>query len=1119
MFRTKLSVVMKLAGAVLLAVAGVFFTAAIAQAQVSTAALNGTVTDSTGAVIPEAALVLRNTQTGVETRTTTNAQGVYVILNILPGKYTLEAAKQGFSSSRMEEFALVVNQRSVFDFHMDVGKVQEAVTVEAVGAQLQSATAELGSVLTRQQVVDLPLGRNIQNMMRLTPGVTAIGTGQSSIPSVNGQINRSSMYMLDGVNNQATFFSNLALNPIIETIEEFKVQSHNDSAEVGGVMGGIINTTTKSGTNELHGNVYAIEQNDAFNARNTFLASVAPFKGHTFGGTAGGPLVIPKVYNGKNKTFFFGGYQKFYSVGPAQGTLRVPTPANLQGDLSDWPQQIYDPFSTRASANGTFVRDPFSGNRIPASRLNPGMVYFAQTVLPPIEPTGIANQNAWNRTRVQSWQHSVNGRVDHRFSDKDAIWVRYAGFYNTGSGAASLPSQGRVSEGRAHNLAANWVRTFGPTAVFQYQFGRVFQWSGSTDRYKSIPSDFASKVGYSANVITPYQDGNTYFPGFNLPGFFSSPEQWNVSRTGDSWHHRTSYSKLMGSHMFKFGAEYNRVQWYYENGVTSITFANQGSADPLRIGSTGSPLASFLLNVPDAATRRDIIETMPWWGGTLGFYAQDSWKATNRLTVNLGLRYDRTFIPTAGTADRGNNFAGNMDYISGRYILQTPAPPCGAGNQKGGCIPTPAGAPAGWLPDHVVVAEGGKVWRDTTMNFQPRLGLAYRLGSKTVLRFSSGIFFDNFSGITQLARNFIGTYPALGWQSAANLNYATASQITPNVSGLNPLPSATLPVSNPFSQTTYSGDPNWKNAYSIQWNGGFQHQLTREFLLSVNYVGSGTRRTTIGGRYGGAMTPGPGRWQDRAPFPYMIAPPNSFDRSWGTASYHGLQTSFERRWSSGMAFTAAYTWSKAIDAGSSGFFGVEGNSIQNPYNMRADRSVSSYDVPHNLVLSWVYDLPFGKGKAVQSGNRAVDYVIGNWQVNGLADIRSGQPVNITIAGDISNTGGNAMRPNVVGDWRVDQSTPARWFAKEAFAAPAAFTFGNAGRNVLRTDGVHRMDLSVFRNFHFKERFMAQLRVEGYNVLNVVTYGAPTSEFTNVNFGRVTSAQAPRSLQIGARIYF
>jgi outer membrane receptor protein involved in Fe transport len=562
------------------------------------------------------------------------------------------------------------------------------------------------------------------------------------------------------------------------------------------------------------------------------------------------------------------------------------------------------------------------------------MVYFAQTVLPPIEPTGIANQNAWNRTRVQNWQHSVNGRIDHRFSDKDSIWVRYSGFFNPGTGAASLPSQDRISNGRAHNLAGNWVHTFGPGAVFQYQFGRVYQWTASWDHYRSLPSDFASKVGYSANVITPYVDGNTYYPGFNPSGFFSSQEQWNVSRTGDSWHHRLGFSKLIGSHMFKIGAEYNRVQWYYENGVTSIGFANAQTADPLRIGSTGSPLASFLLNVPDGATRRDIIETMPWWGGVVGFYLQDSWKATSRLTVNMGLRYDRTLIPTAGTDDHNNNFAGDMNYLNGTYILQRAAPPCGSGVTKGGCIPTPAGAPAGWLPPNVVLADGGKVWHDTTKNFQPRLGFAYRLGPNTVIRASSGIFFDNYSGVTQIARNFIGTYPALGWQSAANLNYPSTAAALPTISGFNPLPSATLPVADPFTQSTYAGDPNWKNAYSIQWNFGFQHELTQGFLVSVNYVGSGSRRTDIGGRYGTALYPGPGRWQDRAPFPYMNIP-SSFDRSWGTASYHGLQTSLERRWSKGLAFTASYTWSKTMDPGSPGFLGVEVNSSPNPYDIRS----------------------------------------------------------------------------------------------------------------------------------------------------------------------------------------
>src|SRR4051794_6884940 len=238
---------------VLAAVLCQFLATTALYAQISNASINGTVRDATGAVVPETVILLRNTATGVESRTITNDQGIYVILNILPGNYTLEGSKPGFSTNRLEPFNLVVNQRSVFDFGLTVGKVQDSVSVEATGVQLQSATAELGSVLTRQQVVDLPAGRNIQNLMRLTPGVTAIGTGQSSIPSVNGQINRSSMYMLDGVNNQATFFSNLALNPIMETIEEFKVQSNNASAGVGGARGGVIHPTAKSGTTDLPG--------------------------------------------------------------------------------------------------------------------------------------------------------------------------------------------------------------------------------------------------------------------------------------------------------------------------------------------------------------------------------------------------------------------------------------------------------------------------------------------------------------------------------------------------------------------------------------------------------------------------------------------------------------------------------------------------------------------------------------------------------------------------------------------------------------------------------------------------------------------------------------------------
>jgi hypothetical protein len=248
--------------------------------------------------------------------------------------------------------------------------------------------------------------------------------------------------------------------------------------------------------------------------------------------------------------------------------------------------------------------------------------------------------------------------------------------------------------------------------------------------------------------------------------------------------------------------------------------------------------------------------------------------------------------------------------------------------------------------------------------------------------------------------------------------------------------------------------------------------------------------------------------------------PISWDRSRGSASYHALQTSLDRRFAGGLALTVSYTWSKSIDSGSSGFFGVEGNSIQDPYSTGLDRSVSSYDVPHNLVLSGVYELPMGNGKPVHTGNRVVDYILSDWQINGVGTFRSGTPVNVTIAGDIANTGNvNYMRPNLVGDWRVDHPSPDRWFNTSAFGAPAPFTFGNVGRNTLRSDNVQRVDMSLFRKIPIHERIFAQLRFEAYNVFNTVTYNAPVAEFTSVNFGRVLGAAAPRTVQIGARVSF
>jgi outer membrane receptor protein involved in Fe transport len=1087
-------------------------------AQVSFASLNGAVKDSSGASIPGASLVLKNTLTGVETRTTSNESGIYVLLNILPGSYTLEASREGFGRARLNQFNLVVNQSSVFDMVLPVGSVQETVTVEAIGSQVQSATAELGSVLTAKQVVELPYGRNIQNLMRLTPGVAPVGPGQSSVPSVNGQVKRSSMFMLDGVNNQSTFQSNLAVNPIVETLEEFKVQSHNDSAEFGGVMGGVMNTTTKSGTNQFHGNAWYQHDNDALRARNTFQPTVVPYKGHIFGGTVGGPVWIPKIYKGTNRTFFYAGYEVNLNRSPAQTFLRVPTDANLRGDFTDWPKQIFDPYSTRPNGASAFTRDPFPNNQIPASLLNPGMVYYSKTVLPKTEFTGNGDRNAINRAVIANQSRNLSLKVDHKFSDADAVWVRYTELFAPNKPAGALPSINVTSNNIARNFGASWVHTFSPTTLMQLQVGRVKQWGRTTNRFTDLPSDFQAKVGYSGNIMTPYRDQLTYLPGFSVANYYSGGESLGYQQGADNWHIRGNFTRLMGRHTLKAGGDINFLGYDYENYITTVNFADAQTANPAALGTTGGSLASMLLAIPDSATRRDIVETTAWWASVSGFFVQDSWKATDRLTINLGLRYDRTLIPPAGTAGANNNYAGNIDFNTGKYIIQRMAPTCAVAKAYP-CIPTPDGAPAGYLPPNVELSKSGKIFTDTKMNFQPRVGLAYRLTERTALRLSSGIYFDNYSGVLQISRNFIGTWPALGFQSNSNLNYAAAGALTPNVSAFNPLPSASLPAADPFSQSAYWADPNWKNSYSIQWNGGIQHQITKTMLLTANYVGSGTHRANIGGRYNVATTPGPGTPRDRFLFPY-IAIPVSWDRAWGNTNYHALQTSLERRFSSGLALSVAYTYSKAIDVGSSGFFGVEGQSIQNPYDMRADRSVSSFNIPHNAVIGWVYDLPFGTGRRFKTGNKVADTVVGGWQINGVADLRSGSPINVTIAGDIANTGNTGyMRPNVVGNWKLDNPTAGAWFNKAAFAAPAAYTFGTTGRNVMRSDSVQRFDISVFRKFKIRETSYFEFRTEGYNVFNTVTYGDPTAEFTNVNFGRVLSAQASRSLRVGGKIVF
>lgn len=1102
----------------------VLLAANAAHAQTSTAAVNGTVRDSSGSIVPRANLALRNVETNIERIAATNETGAFVFLNVPPGNYTMEASHTGFAPRRFAPFRLAVNQTATFDVVLDVGTVAEQVTVQAVGVEVQASTSERGAVVARKQVTDLPLnGRNFTSLLALTPGVAPVNVSQGAFtgsvggyvfPSVNGQRNRSNIFTLDGVINQQTFMSSSGVPPIIDSIEEFKVQSQNDLAEFGGVTGGIVNVVTRSGTNQLHGSVWEYAKNDAFNARSFFQPSVAPFKQHMYGVTTGGPVVLPKLYNGRNRTFFFVGWQGYRFRTPSNAYFRVPTDANYRGDFSDWPRQVYDPETTRPdpAAPGQFLRDPFAGNQIPVSRLDPRMVLYAKTLLPAPVVTGIPDRNAINTGLSKTSQEEYTMRFDQNVSARDQVWFRYSAKLLDPSGPGPIPALESIITHRSRNLGVNWVHTVSPSTVLQLQYGNIDVREDSVTGFRSLPANFIRDAGFADRFCCVFPGGIQLVPAQNVADYFSGGESVNPNHPSNTHSWKGSLTRTRGSHILKLGGEYNTMTFDSAIYNPNVSYVQVQTANPKNPGSTGSPLASFLLNYPNSAALRNRLNQMTV-GGILGLFIQDQWKATSRLTLNYGLRYDRTFIPILGLDGTPGSYYGTMDYNTGHYLLNRVPPPCPVA-KVAPCIPTPDGS----LPANVVLDPRGRLLDDPVRNFQPRIGIAYRLTPRTAIRSGFGIFFDNWSGLTQASQNPGFAWPNVGEQAATNLNLPSAQNPTPHVLGLDPIQQGALPAATPFETRPFSIDPNLTNAYSLQWNLSVQHELRPGTVIDVAYVGNGNRRLDVGGLYGTAMKPGPGNPRDRQQYPYIA--PTSWERSWGLSNYNALQASLNRRFSSGFAALISYTWSKSIDTGCSGWFGVEGCSIQNPNNFRADRSVSAFDIPHTFALSWLWELPAGRGKLLRIDNRVLDLLVGGWQLNGIANLRNGAPYTLSVTGDIPNVGVSSVRPNVAGDPSVSNPSPAAWFNTAAFAPPAQFTFGNLGRNRLRPDWYRNLDLTVFKQFPIRERLKLDLRAEAFNVTNTPVFGVPISSLSSPTFGKVLGlGNSPRQLQLGARIQF
>jgi hypothetical protein len=532
-------------------------------------------------------------------------------------------------------------------------------------------------------------------------------------------------------------------------------------------------------------------------------------------------------------------------------------------------------------------------------------------------------------------------------------------------------------------------------------------------------------------------------------------------------------------------------------------------------------VASLLLGVIDTSDKRNFV--LGSHGGWVdGFYVQDSWKATDKLTVNIGLRYDLTLWPISGSPGNPNRYIGDLDLNNGTYILSLMPPACNVAARVGApCIP------GGTLPAHVVLTPfaNGKILHDTYDNIGPRLGLAYRLGPKTVLRAGVAKFFDNWAATEQVGTNDCASWPDSTELKGESLNYPTSTNPLPITTYYDPFnlgSGAVIPTSaSPFTAVQWNIDPTIQDAYSEQWNAGVQHTLATSTILEADYVGQHSSRLNTGGFRPGAVTPGPGDFTARSPYPYIT--PTFYDMSIGKASYNAFQFKLRRSTSKGLSYIISYTWSKVINLGCDGYFGAEGCSIENMYDVEASRSVAGFDVPQNLVASWTYDLPFGSGRHFSTGNKVLNALVGPWALNGIYSVRSGEPFTVSANGDIANVGYAAERANIIGPALPASQTWQEYLNTSSFQVPAAYTFGNSGRNAYRLGHADNWDISLFRDFplHFSEAARLQFRAEFFNAFNnVVLGGCLDTTVQDTTFGIASCTRnVEREIQFALKFYF
>lgn len=1071
-----------------------------ASAGAQTASIQGVVTDASKASVPEAEVIITNAATGVKYRVLTNETGFYIVRSLAPGDYDVAASKSGFAPVTTTGLRLNVEQAARVDFTLEVGAVTQTVEVSAAAAMMDSQTSTVGQVIANKQIVELPLnGRNYLELARLTAGVgpargsRSSGRGAFSAVGSNGS---QTNIMLDGMDIASRLSGGILgqeaqiVTPSIDSVEEFKVVTNNNSAEYGFRMGGTVIVSTKSGGNEFHGSLFEFLRNDKMDAANFFAVGrpKPPYRQNQFGGTLGGPVL-------RNRTFFFASYEGTRVRLGQSRTSRVAPEAYRNGDFRG-ARTIYDWQTTRRDTSGNFVRDPFPGNQIPGNRFDRVAKQVVDLYPAPNLP-GV-NNHFFSPTQANN-NDQGDLRVDHHFTEANRAFFRYSRRKadRANPGPLPLPADGGAwqMEGLdGHGVIMSLNSTISPAVNNEFRFGFT---RGGTLRDLPWTENLNQKLGIPGiPELGKFNDRG--LARFAASGYAAvgAATFWPNQNNVDLFQFSNNLMIIRGRHAIKMGVDFRREELYRQAARFArgfFAFDGSFSQNPQDRGRTGDAMADFLLGTANTSTlgnaNGETAVTLNWAG-----FVQDDWRITPRLTLNLGLRWD-LFGP-ASFRHFDETPVSNYLFTSGSQDFKIVRP---KDESDCGC--------------------------DLDLNnFAPRIGFAYQHNPKTVLRSGFGVAYGQPDSISFFGDARFQNLPP----EFTEITFPSDRLQQPSRIVAQGFPAGLIPAKevqeNVFVNTA---PPFMPTQYAMQWFFDVQRELPANTVFTLSYLGKGARHLVQIRNLNQPRTPGPGTVKSRSPWPFfgwvVLRDPL------GNSSYQGLSAKVEKRYSQGLSLLATYTWSHSIDNVAEALTVAGGQELQDNYDARRNRGNSVFDTRHYFSSSIVYDLPFGRGRRWLNRAGPLDWLLGGWQLGGILLFQSGAPFTPLVSTDISNTGtsnptggtSNQNHPNRVasGALPAGERSIQRWFDVGAFPIPQLYTYGNSGRNVLNGPDFRNLDLKIAKNFLIKENKRLEFRCELFNSSNTPHFANPASNVNLPTAGRITSAGAPRQIQFGLKFVF